>query len=87
MSPVFSLMVYFEMDLNLEKYWVNVKCPTLLLRGAESDIIPARAVDVMRQSLPELECVEIPGVGHAPSLLFDSETRPILEWMGKRSSA
>ncbi|MEZ5938597.1 MAG: alpha/beta hydrolase [Hyphomonadaceae bacterium] len=40
--------------------------PTLLIRGALTDILASSVVERMRQRKPDLEVVETPGVGHAP---------------------
>ena len=42
--------------------------PTLLLRGALSDVVSAEIADRMRQAAPSLQRVDVPGVGHAPTL-------------------
>jgi pimeloyl-ACP methyl ester carboxylesterase len=42
--------------------------PTLLVRGALSDLIEAEQVAQMRAMAPNMEYVEVPGVGHAPML-------------------
>jgi pimeloyl-ACP methyl ester carboxylesterase len=42
--------------------------PTLVIRGALSDILAPEGVAVMREIKPDLDVVEIPGVGHAPTL-------------------
>ena len=42
--------------------------PVLVLRGAESDILTAGGVAVIRELKPDVEVVEIPAVGHAPTL-------------------
>jgi len=43
---------------------------TLLLRGAESDLLSSATAIEMTQRGPRAELVEIPGVGHAP-MFFD----------------
>ena len=78
-------LIYFELDLNLEKLWLNVVCPTLVIRGATSDILPLQALDVMRRSRPDTALIEIPDVGHAPTLLFEHETAPVIAWMEKQA--
>lgn len=40
--------------------------PTLVVRGAISDILSAATVDEMRRRKPDLEVVSVPDVGHAP---------------------
>ena len=44
------------------------KKPTLLLRGELSDILAPEGVEVMRKLSPELQVVQVPNVGHAPTL-------------------
>lgn len=45
------------------------RIPTLLVRGARSDVLRPETVARMRTVKPDLETVEAPGVGHAPSLV------------------
>ena len=42
--------------------------PLLLVRGADSDILEAAVADRMAALLPHMVRVDIPGVGHAPTL-------------------
>jgi len=42
--------------------------PTLLIRGALSDIVSADIAGRMKRHAPALELAEVPGVGHAPML-------------------
>lgn len=44
------------------------KKPVLVLRGALSDILAPKGVDAMRKLAPDIEVVEVPEVGHAPTL-------------------
>lgn len=44
------------------------KRPTLLVRGALSDIITPGIADRMQRTAPRLRRVDVPGVGHAPRL-------------------
>ena len=44
------------------------KRPTLLIRGALSDIISSRIADRMQLQAPSLKRVDVPNVGHAPML-------------------
>lgn len=50
-----------------------VKCPTLLVRGAESDLLSRETAQLMTQRGPKATLVEIPGVGHAPTFLHDEQ--------------
>lgn len=42
--------------------------PTLLIRGALSDLVENAEADYMRRAAPSLVYAEVPGVGHAPML-------------------
>lgn len=48
--------------------WLVWTRPTLLVRGAESDVITGPIADKMVRKAPRLRRVDIPGVGHAPML-------------------
>jgi pimeloyl-ACP methyl ester carboxylesterase len=45
-----------------------IACPTLLLRGAESDLLSRATAQAMTQRGPRTTLVEFAGVGHAPTL-------------------
>jgi pimeloyl-ACP methyl ester carboxylesterase len=44
------------------------KRPTLLVRGALSDLVEPEQAEWMKKTAPELQYVEVPNVGHAPML-------------------
>jgi len=69
-------------DVSLEALWKNVKCPTLVLRGKNSDIFPVRAVELMKTHR-EFDLIEFENCGHIPSLMFDHQTDPVLKWIQK----
>ncbi|PXX47596.1 alpha/beta fold hydrolase [Undibacterium pigrum] len=46
-----------------------IQCPTLLVRGAESDLLTAESAQEMTQRGPRARLVEFAGVGHAPTFL------------------
>jgi pimeloyl-ACP methyl ester carboxylesterase len=45
-----------------------IRCPTLLLRGAESDLLSPATAQAMTQRGPRARLHEVAGVGHAPML-------------------
>ena len=49
--------------------WDAVRCPTLVLRGAQSDLLSPATAAAMATRGPRARVVEIPGVGHAPMLM------------------
>jgi pimeloyl-ACP methyl ester carboxylesterase len=46
----------------------SLRCPTLLLRGADSDLLSRETAQAMMQRGPKARLVEFAGVGHAPML-------------------
>lgn len=60
-----------------------IRCPVLLLRGAESDLLTRQTAEQMSQRGPHARMVEFAGVGHAPTLLaadqIDAVSRFLLE--------
>ena len=50
-----------------------VKCPTLLVRGADSDLLSPETAYEMTQRGPKARLVEIPHVGHAPTFIHDDQ--------------
>lgn len=46
-----------------------IQCPTLLVRGAESDLLTAESAQAMTQRGPHARLVEFAGVGHAPTFV------------------
>jgi pimeloyl-ACP methyl ester carboxylesterase len=46
----------------------GLRLPTLLLRGAQSDLLSRETAQAMTQRGPKATLVEFDGVGHAPTL-------------------
>jgi pimeloyl-ACP methyl ester carboxylesterase len=46
-----------------------IRCPTLLVRGEHSDLLPRAAAEEMTRRGPRPQLVEIAGVGHAPTFV------------------
>ncbi len=51
----------------------RVRCPTLLVRGAESDLLTPQTVRAMIARGPRPAVVEVPGVGHAPMFMDEAQ--------------
>jgi esterase len=54
---------------NLWPALARLACPTLLVWGADSDVLSETQARRMVETLPQGELLAIPGVGHAPSLV------------------
>lgn len=51
----------------------KISCATLLIRGAQSDLLTPEVAQHMTQRGPKARLVEIPGVGHAPTLVHPDQ--------------
>jgi pimeloyl-ACP methyl ester carboxylesterase len=49
--------------------WDRLQCPTLLLRGAQSDLLSPATAQAMTQRGPRARLHQFAGVGHAPTLV------------------
>jgi pimeloyl-ACP methyl ester carboxylesterase len=58
--------------------WDAIRCPTLLLRGANSDLLSRATAEEMTRRGPRARLVEFPQVGHAP-MLMDSRQIDVVE--------
>ncbi|MBI3916945.1 MAG: alpha/beta hydrolase [Betaproteobacteria bacterium] len=68
-------------DVDLSRYWDAVTCPTLLLRGAQSDVLAQEVAIQMTQHGPKPRLVEFSGVGHAPMLMAENQIRVVREFL------
>ena len=58
-----------------------IACPTLLLRGLESDLLSAETARAMGERGPRARLLEFAGVGHAPTLVADDQVRAVREFL------
>ncbi len=61
-----------------------IKCRTLLLRGALSDLLSAETAQAMTQRGPKARLVEIAGVGHAPMLVQPDQVAVVRDFLLQR---
>lgn len=55
-------------DVDLWPLYRQIRCPVLVLRGAESEVLSAATADKLRRE-PQTQVIEIPATGHAPHLM------------------
>jgi pimeloyl-ACP methyl ester carboxylesterase len=70
-----------EADLDLWSIWDVVRCPVLVVRGADSDVLPRAVAEEMTRRGPRARVVEIAGCGHAPALMDDQQINLIGDWL------
>jgi len=59
----------------------TLTCPTLLIRGADSDLLSAETARAMTQRGPGARLVELPGIGHAPTLIHDDQIAIVRDFL------
>ena len=70
-----------EKDMELWPLYDAVRCPTLVIHGAQSDLLLSGTAAQMRERGPKAKLVEIAGVGHAPTLLSAEQIGIVREFL------
>ena len=60
-------------DIVLWAWYDAIGCPTLVMRGARSDLLTRETVEAMKTRGPRARVVEFEGVGHAPTLIHGDQ--------------
>lgn len=69
-------------DINLWPLWEAIKIiPTMLIRGAQSDLLTHETAIQMEESHPDFCLLEIDNVGHAPALMDEVQINAIAKWL------
>jgi pimeloyl-ACP methyl ester carboxylesterase len=63
------------------KLYDNIKAATLLVRGAQSDLLSPQTAFAMTQRGPKAKLVEFDGVGHAPTLIADDQVEAVASFL------
>jgi pimeloyl-ACP methyl ester carboxylesterase len=61
--------------------WDAIRCPTLVLRGGESDLLSAATAGEMSRRGPRPQVIEFAGVGHAPALLDPGQVDAVARFL------
>jgi pimeloyl-ACP methyl ester carboxylesterase len=61
--------------------WDCLELPTLLLRGADSDLLSAATAQAMTQRGPRAQLVQFDGVGHAPMLVQPEQVAAVRDFL------
>jgi pimeloyl-ACP methyl ester carboxylesterase len=64
-------------DVQLWPLWQALRCPALVLRGAQSDLLLADTLRQMLAMRPDTQSVEFEGVGHAPALMSQDQIEAV----------
>lgn len=69
-----------QTDIDLSAYWQAIRCPVLLTRGAESDLLLHSTFESMCAK-PGVRGIEFPNVGHAPMFHNDEQIDAVREFL------
>jgi len=67
--------------------WDQVRCPTLVLRGAESDLLEDDVAQAMTTRGPKATLIAYPGVGHAPGLVQPGQVADIVSFIKQENAS
>ena len=70
-----------EKDLEFWHLYDAIRCPTLVLRGEQSDLLSKETSRQMAERGPRAKVIELPVVGHAPTILHDDQIRAVREFL------
>jgi pimeloyl-ACP methyl ester carboxylesterase len=73
-------------SLDLWKYWTAIKVPILVIRGVESDLLPADLAHQMEQRNLLAKVYEVEGCGHAPTLMSTDQIKLVSDFLGSQAS-
>ena len=68
-------------DIDLWPVYEAIRCPTLALRGADSDLLEAGTLSAMAARGPCARTVEFTGVGHAPMLMDPAQIAVVRDFL------
>ena len=70
-----------EEDISFWPLWDAIRCPVLVIRGADSDLLLAETAAEMGTRGPPSDLVEIKDCGHAPMLMEAEQIAMVQEWL------
>lgn len=68
-------------DVELWPMYDAIRCPTLVLRGAVSDLLTPETAQQMTQRGPKASLAQVEGVGHAPMLMDAAQIAVVRDFL------
>jgi pimeloyl-ACP methyl ester carboxylesterase len=68
-------------DVSLWALYDAIRCPTLVLRGSDSDLLQHDTALEMTRRGPMAQLAEVPNVGHAPMLMDAAQIRVVRDFL------
>lgn len=81
LDPELPIGPEFLRGIDLWAIWDAVRCPVLVLRGAESEVLPRGIVEEMQRRKSNVKIVEFEGVGHAPALASPEQIEVVRKFL------
>jgi pimeloyl-ACP methyl ester carboxylesterase len=72
-------------EATLWQIYDAVRCKTLLIHGAQSELLSVDAVKAMTQRGPRVQVATVEGVGHAPTLTHQDQIDIVLAFLELRA--
>lgn len=74
-----------QQDVVLWPVWDAVRCPTLVLRGADSDLLREDTAEEMTRRGPRTQLRVFSGIGHAPALMSEDQIDAVAAFLRDRA--
>jgi pimeloyl-ACP methyl ester carboxylesterase len=68
-------------DVDFWPFYDQLRCPTLVIRGGQSDLLSGSDAAAMGQRGPRAQLIEFAGIGHAPALMADDQITAIRDFL------
>lgn len=68
-------------DIELWSLYDTIHCPTLAIRGENSDLLSRATLTEMAARGPRARTVEVPGVGHAPMFMDEAQVALVRQFL------
>ena len=68
-------------EATMWKLYDAIRCPTLITRGADSDLLTRETAELMTRRGPRARLVEFAGVGHAPMFFDDDQIAAVRDFL------
>ena len=72
-------------DWDFWPVWDALQCRSLVLRGAQSDILSAATAEAMSKRGPKADLVTFDGIGHATALMSNDQIETVVQWLARRA--
>jgi pimeloyl-ACP methyl ester carboxylesterase len=70
-----------QSEAMLWQLYDQITAKTLLVRGADSDLLSVATAQAMTQRGPKARLVEFAGVGHAPTFIADDQVQTLASFL------